>query len=318
MDDALKRLLERQQYRIVGNNSAIKLCTWSKKSIRDQGICYKEKFYGIRCHLCCQMTPAVNFCQNSCIFCWRNLEGTEKDNKNMLIDDPELIIDGTIKAQKKLLAGFFGYEKSNKKKLKEATEPMHFAISLAGEPTLYPKLTELIKGLHKKKKTTFLVTNGLYPDALRELEENKALPTQLYVSLDAPNKELFFKIDRCSLKNGWELLMETFDLLKKLKDKTRTTIRITLIKGLNMVHPEQYAELIKRSDATYVEVKAYMYVGSSRERLLIENMPLHEDIVKFTKEICKYSGYKIIDEQIPSRVILIMKEDKKDRIMKFV
>lgn len=97
MDIALRKLLEKQQYRIVGNNSAVKICTWTRKSLKDQGVCYKEKFYGIRCHRCCQMTPDVNYCQNSCVFCWRNLEGTEKDNKDMIVDDPILIIEGTKK-----------------------------------------------------------------------------------------------------------------------------------------------------------------------------------------------------------------------------
>jgi tRNA wybutosine-synthesizing protein 1 len=317
MDSTLRRLLEKQQYRIVGNNSAVKICSWTKKSLKDQGVCYKEKFYGIRSHLCCQMTPDVNFCQNSCVFCWRNLEGTEKDNKKMLVDDPILIIEETAKAQNKLLEGFKGDPSVTKKKYFASNEPMHYAISLSGEPTLYPKLAELIKELHKRKKTTFLVTNGLMPEALRNLEKNDALPTQLYISIDAPNKELFFKIDRCSLKNGWELLMHTLDIVKSLKDKTRTTLRITAIKGLNMINPEEYGALIKKSDATFVEVKAYMHVGSSRERLTREHMPMHEDIRKFAKEICKKSGYKIIDEQIPSRVVLLMKKDRKDRIMKF-
>lgn len=194
---------------------------------------------------------------------------------------------------------------------------MHYAISLSGEPTLYPRLAELIKGLHKRGKTTFLVTNGLMPDALSLLEKKNTLPTQLYVSIDAPNKELFFKIDRSSLKDGWELLMQTLDLMKKLKKKTRTTLRITAIKGLNMVEPEKYAALIIQSDATFVEVKSYMNVGSSRERLSYDNMPLHEEIRAFANQICKYCGYKIIDEQKESRVVLMMKKDRKDRIMKF-
>ncbi len=327
MEEVLKKLLERQQYGMIGNNSAVKLCTWLKKSLRDQGVCYKEKFYGIKSHKCCQMTPDVNFCQNSCVFCWRNLEGTERTMDKIIIDEPSLIIEESIKKQKKLMSGFGGYDQVNRKKLKEAQEPMHFAISLAGEPTLYPKLAELIKELHKKGKTTFLVTNGLLPEKLEELEKKKSLPTQLYVSLDAPNKELFFKIDRCTIKDGWERLMKTLDVLKKLRhkeqiknkteNKTRTCLRITLIKEINDVHPEKYAELIKKSDAMFVEVKSYMYVGSSRERLEMKNMPLHEDIIEFANKIGKYCGYKIIDEQIPSRVVLMMKEDFDERIMKF-
>lgn len=237
------------------------------------------------------------------------------DNKD--IDDPLLIIDGSIKSHAKLLNGYPGNSKTNMKKWKDAQEPKHFAISLAGEPTLYPKLAELIKELHKRKKSTFLVTNGLVPERLLELEKENALPTQLYVSIDAPNKELFFKIDRSSIKDGWERLMQTLDILRKLKKKTRTSIRITLIKDMNMINPEQYAQLIKKSDALFVEVKAYMHVGSSRERLTIKHMPLHNEVKEFALEIGKHCGYKLIDEQQASRVVLLMKKDFPGRIMKF-
>ncbi len=84
-----------------------------------------------------------------------------------------------------------------------------------------------------------------------------------------------------------------------------------------MVHPEEYAALLERADATYVEIKAYMHVGSSRERLLIEQMPYHEEVKAFAAEICKHCSYRFIDEQVSSRVVLLMKEDRKDRVMKF-
>jgi tRNA wybutosine-synthesizing protein 1 len=55
----LRDLLEKQQYRIVGNHSAVKICHWTKESIRERGFCYKQQFYGINAHRCLQMTPAV-------------------------------------------------------------------------------------------------------------------------------------------------------------------------------------------------------------------------------------------------------------------
>jgi len=56
-----------------------------------------------------------------------------------------------IIAQRKLLSGFKGNEKINMEKWKEAQNPDQFAISLIGEPTLYPKLAELILELRKQK-----------------------------------------------------------------------------------------------------------------------------------------------------------------------
>lgn len=313
MDKALKALLEKQQYRFVGNHSAVKICTWTKKSLRDEDVCYKQSFYGIRCHLCCQMTPAVNHCPNSCVFCWRPLEfnlGTEIKKE----DSPKDIIKNCVEGQRELLSGFGGNEKVNLDKLRDAQEPMHFAISLSGEPTVYSKLNELIKGLHDLGKTTFVVTNGMYPDRLENIEP----PTQLYLSVDAPNKELFQKIDRPALIDGWKRLNRSLEVLKKLKGKTRTVIRITLIKSMNDENIEGYVGLLKKADPDYIELKAYMFVGSSRQRLSIENMPRHHEVQEFANKIIeKYPGLKIIDEKIESRVVLLGKEDKKDRVMKF-
>jgi len=311
--NALKSLLEKQQYNLVGKNSAVKICTWTKKSLKDEDVCYKEKFYGIRCHLCCQMTPVTNYCPNNCIFCWRPLEFNLGSNLKE-IDEPDEIIKGCIEGQRFLLSGFGGNKKINPKKFKESYEPMHFAISLSGEPTLYPKLNELISKLHKLGKTTFVVTNGMYPEALKNIEP----PTQLYLSVDAPNKELFQKIDRCEFNDGFERLNESLSILKELKSKTRTVLRVTQIKGLNDCDVKGYVDLIKKADPDYIEIKAYMWVGFSRDRLLIENMPVHDEVIQFSKEIIKeYPELKIIDEKRESRVVLLGKKDKPDRVMKF-
>ncbi len=300
MKPEVKKLLENQQYKIIGKNAAVKICTWTKKSLRDEDFCYKEKFYGIKSHLCCQITPCVNYCQQSCIFCWRPVEHTE-GIKMKEYDEPKEIIKGVIEGQRKLLSGFGGNEKVNRKKFFEAKNPKQFAISLAGEPTLYLKLNELINELNEIG-TTFVVSNGLNPEVLKKIK-----PTQLYVSLDAPNEEIYKKICRPAVKDGWKKLMKSLSLLKKIK---RSCIRITLVKGLNMIYPKKYAKLIEKASPKFVEVKAYMFVGYSRQRLNIKNMPLHNEVKEFAEKIAESSGYKIIDEKKESRVVLLMKEDK--------
>jgi len=315
MNKEFREKLENQQYRIIGKQTAVKICTWTKKSLRNEGVCYKEKFYGIKAHRCCQMTPALGYCPNHCIFCWRIY--TKREEKMDEYDSVDLIIKECPEKQQKLLEGYYGYKKVNLKKLEESQEPMHYAISLAGEPTMYPELAELIKKLHKNGKTTFLVTNGLFPERINELKEKNALPTQLYISLDAPNEELWGKIDRSIIKNGWEKVIKSLKLMKELKKKTRTTIRITAIKGINMIKPKEWAEKLNIADPEFIEVKGYMFIGDSRKRMKKENMPLHEEVREFAEEICKNSDYKIIDEQESSRVVLLMKKDNKNRIMKF-
>ena len=47
LTEKAKQELEKQQYRVVGDHSAVKICGWTKNMIRGEGGCYKLKFYGI-------------------------------------------------------------------------------------------------------------------------------------------------------------------------------------------------------------------------------------------------------------------------------
>jgi len=135
------------------------------------------------------MTPSVFYCTQQCLYCWRAQSGDLGIKWNELKlpkwDSPEEVVDGCIKAQLEILSGYKGNPKTNKRKLEEAFNPKHAAISLAGEPTLYKPIGELIKVFHKRGFTTFLVSNGTLPSVLANLDEE---PTQLYISVSAPNK----------------------------------------------------------------------------------------------------------------------------------
>jgi tRNA wybutosine-synthesizing protein 1 len=316
MNEAKRKDLERQGYRLAGEHSAVKICLWAKKSLRGEGTCYKQKFYGINSHRCVQMTPSLPNCTLRCEWCWRDITHTTPKWAGKT-DDPEFIIDECIKKQLKLLEGFGGNEKTDKRKYAEARKPLHFAISLAGEPMLYPKLPAFLKALKKRGISSFLVSNGTCPEALRVLKESDCLPTQLYITLPAPNEETFNKCCAPLIKDGWEKILESLSVMKGLRQKTRTTIRLTLAKGVNMSHPDQYAKLITLADPLFVEVKAYMHVGYSKKRLSYEDMPTHAEIVEFAKKVAEPLGMKIVDEQKESRVVLLMREDASERKMKF-
>jgi tRNA wybutosine-synthesizing protein 1 len=314
--EEVKKVLKRQHYSIVGKHSAVQICRWTKKSLRDEGVCYKEQFYGIKSHLCCQMSPSVMWCPNRCLHCWRAIELTIGNELKGRVDKPKAIIDGCVKAQRELLSGFKIDKNSKKKQLskadmkkfREAQEPMQFAISLSGEPMTYKQVGGLIEELRKRRKTSFLVTNGLYPEKLEELEKTKQLPTQLYISVNAPNKEIYEKIHRSSKKDAWKKLNKSLELMTKLRNKTRTVFRMNLILDLNMneEHAEKYAKLIKQANPMFVEVKAFMCVGFANQRLEYSKMPYHEDIVDFSKKILKFlPEYKILDEKKESRVVLL-------------
>ncbi len=323
--EKIKKILSKQHYEITGEHSAVQICRWTKKSLRNEGVCYKEQFYGIKAHLCCQMTPAVMWCPNKCVHCWRAIELTIGHELKENIDSPKKIIDGCIKAQRKLLIGFKIDKKSKKKQLskadqkkyEEAQEPMQFAISLSGEPTIYPLIGDLIAELRKRGKTSFLVTNGLYPEKIKEIAEKNQLPTHLYVSVNTSNKKLYDKFHRSSKEDAWEKLNETLGLMGNLK--CRTVFRMNLVRDLNMndEHVKEYAELIKKSSPMFIEIKGFMSVGFARQRLGYDRMPTHEEMREFSEKLVgelKKQGYKILDEKIESRVLVLGKDKKELKI----
>lgn len=293
--------LESSGYRFVGshNHAAAKICHWTKQNILDRGVCYKEKFYGIESHRCLQMAPAVPNCQQKCEFCWRDLSYTQTQWEGEY-DDPKTIIDEAIEAQNNLLCGFFGNDKANKEKLEESKTPTNAAISLAGEPMLYPEIDELIAEFNRRNFTTFVVSNGQCVDKLKNLENE---PYQLYLSLDAPTKKIYDEVCQPQISEGWDNLNQSLDTLASFN--SRTCIRTTCVKGRNMINPEKYGELIKKSNPDFVEIKAYMCVGSSRYRLTPDNMPTFDEVKSFAQKIGENCGKKIVNESEVSRVVLL-------------
>jgi len=306
---SLIEALKKHRYHIVGGHSAVKRCRWLYETLIHDRPCYKQKFYGIKTHQCIQMTPALFYCTQRCLFCWRAQSGDLKisweETKLPKWDSPEEIVEGSIKAQLEILSGYKGNPKANPQKFKEAMRPRHAAISLTGEPTLYEPIGELIQAFHKRGFTTFLVSNGTVPSALAKLSRE---PTQLYISVCAPNKETYKRVCRPIIQNAWNKLNETLELLPSFS--CPTVIRITAVRGLNMGDIKDYAKLIEKASPTYIEPKAYMHVGFSRLRLGYESMPSHREIRDFALQLARETGYNVADESEESRVVLLSHIEK--------
>ena len=301
-----KKRLEKTGFRFVGDHSAVKTCEWTRKAVAEKGYCYKQKFYGIQTHQCLQMTPAFQFCTHRCLFCWRDISITHHKWSGKA-DEPKFILDNAIAERKELLQGFKGNPSVNSKKFEEAVSVKQVAISLAGEPTLYPKLPELVDEINSRGMTSFLVSNGTQPQMIKKLLKHQ--PTQLYITLPAPDEKTYLKTCQPLIKDGWKKLMKSLALLKKFR--CNTVVRLTLVKKLNFIKPEGYARIIRKSKPKFVEVKSFMAVGYSRQRLPYSAMPMHQEIRKFSKTIAKKSGYCITDEKSDSRVVLLKKIDEK-------
>jgi len=308
--EAQLKYYESEGYRRVGNHSAVKVCEWTKKSIRGKDVCYKCQFYGIHSWQCVQMSPTF-FCDHRCVFCWRDIKYVFPKWQGP-IDEPKDIIDGAINAQVEYLQGFWGSDKIVREKMQEAETPMHFAISLTGEPTMYPRLHEMIDELHKRKISSFLVTNGTLPEMISKLTEHQ--PTQIYFSVYGPDKETYIKTANPLPKDAWERMLESLSFAKKFK---RSVIRLTLTKDYNFTDPAGYAKIINFAQPTFVELKGYMWVGHSRERLEARNMPYWNELESFADAICQHTDYEVVDKKELSKVILLGKGNQDGRIMTF-
>ncbi len=296
--------LTKQQYRVIGKykHSAVKVCGWTKKMIKGEGGCYKLTFYGIMSNQCMQMTTSMS-CANRCTFCWRGYKAPVAKDWTWGVDDPVMMLEESLKQHQKLLSGMGGHPNMVKKAHQDSKTVKHVALSLTGEPITYPRINEIIGEFNKLGISTFLVTNAQYPEQIRDLNP----VTQLYISLDAPNKKLLKEIDKPLFKDYWERLIKSLEYMAQKPQ--RTTIRLTAVMGENMVDPKEYADMIKKGDPDFIEVKGYMFVGASRQRLSINNMPLHEQVVEYAKQLeAVMPEYEIVVDHPVSRAVMLAKK----------
>jgi tRNA wybutosine-synthesizing protein 1 len=288
--------LRKQGYQFFAPDSsaAVKPCLWCKKALKGGEMCYKHQFYGVDSHRCVQMTPTLR-CNHRCLFCWRSFEHEHPAERDC---PPEEILSLIPALQKKALSGYKVSPRVTAERFSQALDPRHVAVSLSGEPTLYPFLPELIDLLNTRGYSTFLVSNGTSPWVIE-----RCRPFQLYISLPAPDHDSYLKICR-PLDDGWEHIGESLSLLKD----RRSAVRITLVEGLNTQRPDRFGRLLQDSGARYVEVKGYMYLGYSRKRLNRENMPEHSRVKGFAGAIEEWCDYRVTDENPGSRVVLMERE----------
>ncbi|MGQ9479181.1 MAG: 4-demethylwyosine synthase TYW1 [Thermoproteota archaeon] len=307
LPENFKSLLEKQQYRIVGRHSAVKICFWTRRRLTRGMACYKELWYGnVQSHRCMQMTPFIG-CNYRCTYCWRIHSGDrhgyvwQEYPVEVDFDEPSYIVDEAIRLRRLLLIGYKSNPLVEKSVLEEALKPTMVTFSLTGEPTLYPRLGELIEESRGRGLVTYLVTNGSMPEVLGGLNP---LPDQLYVSIQAPDEETFIRVARPLVKDAWQRLLKTLEILPGLSGPRRV-LRITVVKGFNDKGLDGYARLINASNPDFVEVKAYEWVGESQSRLPKEAMPWMSDIIETAEKISKLSGYVKRSEFEPSGVVLL-------------
>jgi len=277
--DALRGALTKQGYKILGSHSGVKLCRWTKAMLRGRGGCYKHTFYGIESHRCMETTPSLA-CANKCTFCWRHHTNPVGKTWRWQMDDPLELVEAAVSEHCKMVKQMKGVPGVLPEKLAEGMNPKHCALSLVGEPIMYPEIGKFVSELHSRKISTFLVTNAQFPEAITNLPPI----TQLYVSVDAATPETLKAIDRPLFSDYWERFVES---LKSLKDKQqRTVYRLTLVSGWNMEEVAAYAKLIDLGKPDFIEIKGVTYCGSSdASTLTMKNVPYHKDVCEFGEAI---------------------------------
>ena len=111
--------------------------------LRGRGGCYKHTFYGIESHRCMETTPSLA-CANKCVFCWRhhsNPVGTEWKWK---MDGAELIFEEALSKHYGMINEFKGVPGVKPERLEEAFKVRHCALSLVGEPIMYPEINKFV------------------------------------------------------------------------------------------------------------------------------------------------------------------------------
>lgn len=272
--------LTKQGYSIIGSHSGVKICRWTKSALRGRGSCYKYSFYGIQSHLCMETTPSLS-CSNKCVFCWRHGTNPVGTTWRWKVDPPNLIFEGAKKEHYRKIKMMRGVPGVRAERFQEAMQIRHCALSLVGEPIFYPHINALLALLHAEHISTFLVCNAQHPAQLRALEH----VTQLYVSIDASNKESLRKIDRPLHRDFWERFNECLDILREKRDQMRTVFRLTLVKGFNIDEEvEGYADLVAKGLPSFVEIKGVTYCGTSSSvgaGLTMANVPFYTEIQAF-------------------------------------
>lgn len=279
-DSPTFKALTKQGYTVVGSHSGVKICRWTKSALRGRGSCYKYAFYGIRSHLCMETTPSLS-CSNKCVFCWRHGTNPVGTTWRWQVDSPQDILNGALEGHYKKIKQMKGVPGVQAARFAEAFTVRHCALSLVGEPIFYPHIDEFLSMLHAKHISSFLVCNAQHP---KELDALKRV-TQLYVSIDAADKDTLKKVDRPLHRDFWERMMECLDIIRK-KTNQRTVYRLTLVKGFNADEVEGYADLVERGMPAFIEVKGVTFCGNSAtQQLTMNNVPYYDEVKMFVEAL---------------------------------
>ncbi|CAD7947092.1 unnamed protein product [Amoebophrya sp. A25] len=222
----------------------------------------------------------------------------------------------------------------------------HCALSLVGEPVLYPRLPELLERMYAKRISTFLVTNGQFPDSLAAVPERYC--TQLYCSVDAGTEEKLRDVGRPLFSDAFTRMQKSLEILRE--KRCRTVLRLTYLlprgrergSGANKLGKtsasaslslsselsedhaqelsdavsdaaDEYASVLQIAEADFIEVKGATYAPEvfSKTGLTQAHVPTHSDVIEFASAIQKrLPAYGLACEHHHSCGVLLARKDR--------
>jgi tRNA wybutosine-synthesizing protein 1 len=73
----------------------------------------------------------------------------------------------------------------------------------------------------------------------------------------------------------------------------------------------RFAEMFRKASPHFIEIKSYIHIGRSTNRLEHSNMLEMEEIKKFSEEIAKQSKiFSVMDESFVSRISVLQNNER--------
>jgi tRNA wybutosine-synthesizing protein 1 len=117
---------------------------------------------------------------------------------------------------------------------------------------------------------------------------------------------MFAIVNRPRYKDAWERWQKSLELLSEMN--TRTVLRMTVIRNFNdsTNHVDEFAEIMKNGNPHFIEIKSYMHIGMSTQRLEKSDMLEMEEIRNYSNLLCKsLDRFSIMDESEISRIVVL-------------
>ena len=92
-------------------------------------------------------TPSLS-CANKCVFCWRHHKNPVGREWRWEVDNPEMLVNGAVERHQQMIKELRGMPGVIPSRMEEAMTVRHCALSLVGEPIMYPYIDEFVTYLH--------------------------------------------------------------------------------------------------------------------------------------------------------------------------